>query len=72
MVEKLGNTIDFYFSSTRDTKAAKRCFGKTLAAFGYLENTLTSACVSLTTPPADPASIRPDQVEAYIDWYAKL
>ena len=29
-VEKLGNTIDFYFSSTRNTKAAKRCLGKTL------------------------------------------
>ena len=29
-VDKLGNTIDFYFSSTRNTKAAKRFLGKTL------------------------------------------
>ena len=29
-VDKLGNTIDFYFSSTRNTKAAKRFLGKAL------------------------------------------
>ena len=29
-VDKLGNTIDFYLSSTRNTKAAKRFLGKTL------------------------------------------
>ena len=29
-VDKLGNTIDFYLSSTRNTKAAKRFLGKAL------------------------------------------
>ena len=29
-MDKLGNTIDFYFSSTRNTKAAKRFLGKVL------------------------------------------
>ena len=29
-MDKLGNTIDFYFSSTRNTKAAKRFLGKAL------------------------------------------
>ena len=29
-VDKLGNTIDFYLSSTRNTKAAKRFLGKVL------------------------------------------
>ena len=31
-MDKLGNTIDFYLSSTRNTKAAKRFLGKTLKA----------------------------------------
>ena len=29
-VDKFGNTIDFYLSSTRNVKAAKRFLGKTL------------------------------------------
>ena len=29
-MDRLGNTIDFYLSSTRNTKAAKRFFGKAL------------------------------------------
>lgn len=29
-VDKLGNTIDFYLSATRNTKAAKRFLGKAL------------------------------------------
>ena len=29
-VDKLGNTIDFYLSSTRNTAAAKRFLGKAL------------------------------------------
>lgn len=44
--------------------------GKTVATFGDLENTLVTACYGLTKPPADPAAIRPEQVPAYLDWYA--
>ena len=40
-------------------------------AAGYLENELTSACYTLTTPPADFSDLQPDQVEAHLKWYAK-
>ena len=33
-MDKFGNTIDFYFSSTRNTKAAKRFLGEALIAEG--------------------------------------
>ena len=46
--------------------------GKTVAAFGYLENELTSACYALTTPPADFSDLQPDQIEAHLKWYAKV
>ena len=38
--------------------------------FGDPENTLVSACYGLTRPPADPAAIRPEQVPAWLEWYA--
>lgn len=31
-VDKLGNTVDFYLSSSRNAKAAKRCLGKAIRA----------------------------------------
>ena len=40
--------------------------GRTVAAFGYLENELTSACYTLTAPPADFSDLQPDQVEAHL------
>ena len=46
--------------------------GRTVAAFGYLENELTSACYTLTAPPADFSDLQPDQVEAHLMWYAKV
>ena len=46
--------------------------GRTVAAFGYLENELTSACYTLTAPPADFSDFQPDQVEAHLMWYAKV
>ena len=46
--------------------------GKTVAAFGYLENELTSACYALTGPPADFKNLQPDQIEAHLKWYAKV
>ena len=46
--------------------------GRTVAAFGYLENELTSACYMLTAPPADFSDLQPDQVEAHLMWYAKV
>ena len=46
--------------------------GKTVAAFGNLENELTSACYALTAPPADIGDLQPDQIEAHLKWYAKV
>ena len=46
--------------------------GKTVAAFGNLENELTSACYALTAPPADFGDLQPDQIEAHLKWYAKV
>ena len=46
--------------------------GRTVAAFGYLENELTSACYTLTTPLADFSDLQPDQIEAHLKWYAKV
>lgn len=46
--------------------------GKTVAMFGNLEDTLTSACYGLTKPPADPSDLRAEQVPAYLDWYARI
>ena len=57
---------------SRDNPAFWEEFGKTVAMFGKLENTLTSACYALTTPPASPDSIPPDQIKAYLEWYARV
>ena len=47
---------------TRDTSTFWEELGRTVAAFGYLENELTSACYTLTAPPADVSDppARPD------------
>ena len=55
---------------SRDNQPFWEELGKTVAAFGYLENTLVSACYSLTEPPASPGNIRFEQVPAYPQWYA--
>ena len=57
---------------SRDTPAFWEELGKTVAAFGYLENELTSACYSLTAPPAKPNDLTPEQVPAYLKWYAEV
>ena len=49
-----------------------RELGMTLAAFGYLEHQLKSACDALMPPPTPLDELRPDNVGAYLDWYAKL
>ena len=46
--------------------------GKTIAAFGYLEHELTSACYTLTTPPARLDNIRAEEIETYLKWYARV
>ena len=46
--------------------------GKTVAAIGYLESVLTSACYSLTAPPANLNDLTPEQVPAYLKWYAEV
>ena len=46
--------------------------GKTVAAFGNLENELTSASYALTAPPADFGDLQPDQIDAHLKWYAKV
>ena len=46
--------------------------GKTVAAFGYLEHELMSACYSLTAPPANPNDLTSEQVPAYLKWYAEV
>ena len=38
----------------------------------YLENELTSACYTLTAPPAAFRDLQPDQIEAHLEWYAKV
>ena len=55
-----------------DNPAFWKELGKTVAAFGHLENELASACYSLTVPPADPNDLRPEQVPAYLNWYAEV
>ena len=57
---------------SRDKPAFWEELGKTVAAFGYLENELVSACYSLTAPPANPNDLRPEQVAAYLKWYAEV
>lgn len=49
-----------------------RELGMTLAAFGYLEDKLKSACDALTPPPAPLDELGPDNVGAHLDWYAGL
>lgn len=49
-----------------------RELGMALAAFGYLEHQLKSACDALTPPPARLDELGPDSVGPYRDWYAKL
>ena len=59
-VDKLGNTIDFYLSATRNTKAAKRFLGKALRGL-----TLDSAVAGVGrpflgvdfSPPARPEAV---------------
>ena len=46
--------------------------GKTVAMFGKLEESLISACYGLTKPPAEPSSLRPEQMQAHLEWYAKV
>ncbi len=57
---------------SRDNSAFWEELGKAVAAFGYLENTLVSACYSLTPPPADPRNIRAEQIPAHLQWYAEV
>ena len=57
---------------SRDNTAFWEELGKTVAAFGYLENELTSACYSLTAPPANPNDLTPEQIPAYLKWYAEV
>jgi transposase-like protein len=42
-VDRFGNTIDFYLSATRNTKAAKRFLGKALRGLKDWENLMQSA-----------------------------
>ena len=46
--------------------------GKTVAAFGYLENALTLACYTLSATPEKAASARADGDEAVSKWFAGL
>ena len=57
---------------SRDYPAFWLELGKTVAAFGNLENELTAACYALTAPPADFGDLQPDQIEAHLKWYAKV
>ena len=57
---------------TGDTSTFWEELGRTVAAFGYLENELTSACYTLTAPPADFSNLQPDQIAAHLEWYAKV
>ena len=56
----------------KDNRTFWEELGKTVAAFGYLENELTSACYSLTAPPANPNDLMPEQIPAYLKWYAEV
>ena len=56
----------------RDTSTFWEELGRTVAAFGYLENELTSACYTLTALLADFSHLQPDQIEAHLEWYAKV
>lgn len=57
---------------SRDNPAFWEELGKAVAAFGYLENTLVSACYSLTPPPADPRDLQAEHVPAHLQWYAEV
>ena len=57
---------------SRDNPAFWEELGKAVAAFGYLENTLVSACYSLTAPPADPGNIHAEQIPEYLQWYQEV
>ena len=57
---------------SRDNSAFWEELGKTVAMFGDLEDTLTSACYGLTKPPAHPSNLRAEQVPAYLEWYARV
>ena len=57
---------------SRDKPAFWAELGKTVAAFGYLENELVSACYSLTAPAANANDLRPEQVPAYLKWYSEV
>ena len=45
--------------------------GKAVAAFGYLENVLVSACHSLTAPPINPGGVVAGDAEALLKWHAE-
>ena len=57
---------------SRDNPAFWEELGKTVAMFGGLEDTLTSACYGLMKPPSPPTNLRPEQVPAHLEWYAKV
>ena len=57
---------------SRDYPAFWLELGMAVAAFGNLENELTSACYALTAPPAEFGDLQPDQIEAHLKWYAKV
>ena len=57
---------------SRDNPAFWEELGKAVAAFGYLENTLVSACYSLTAPPADPGNMQDEQIPALLQWYREV
>ncbi|MBG9813659.1 transposase [Bacillus endophyticus] len=52
-VDSEGNTIDFYLSTSRDTKAAKRFFKKALA----VRHSITPRVVTIDKNPAYPLAI---------------
>ena len=72
-MDKLGNTIDFYLSSTRNTKAAKRFLGKTLRGLKEWEQpevlntdkapTYTAAIAELKSEGKCPTETRHRQVK---------
>ena len=57
---------------SRDISTFWEELGGTVATFGYLENELTSACYTLTAALADFSHLQPDQIEAHLEWYAKV
>ena len=66
------NVLDDDWPVSGDYPAFWLALGKTVAAFGNLENELTSACYALTAAPADFGDAQPDQIEAHLKWYAKV